>query len=88
MDFNITLGVSQEELAEFPDTQEPTGIVVPTGQDSLPTTSITEENTPKEETTEERGTPLTTESSSQRSNLPCIQWPLQALTIKIRALSS
>ena len=70
MDFNITLGVSQEELAEFPDSQEPTGIVVPTGQDSLQTTSITEENTPKEEAIKERGTPLTTESSSQRSTLP------------------
>ena len=68
MDFNITLGVSQEELAEFPDSQESTGIVVPTGQDSLQTTPITEENTPKEETIEERGTPLTAESSSQRTN--------------------
>ena len=70
MDFNITLGVSQEELAEFPDSQESTGIIVSTSQDSLQTTSITEENTPKEETVKERGTPLTAESSSQRSNLP------------------
>ena len=70
MDFNITLGVSQEELAEFPDSQQPTGTVVPTGQDSLQTTSITEENTPEEKTIEERGTSLTTESSSQGSKLP------------------
>ena len=70
MDLNITLGVSQEELAEFPDSQEPTGTVVPTSQDSLQTTSITEENTPEEKTIEERGTSLTTESSSQESTLP------------------
>ena len=70
MDFNITLGVSQEELAEFPDSQDPIGTVVPTSQDSLQATSITEENALEEKTVKERGTPLTAESSSQRSNLP------------------
>ena len=70
MDFNITLGVSQEELAEFPDSQQPTGTVIPTGQDSLQTTSIIEENTPEEKTIEERGTSLTTQSCPQGSNLP------------------
>ena len=70
MDFNITLGVSQEELAEFPDLQQPTGTVVPNCQDSLQTPSITEENTIEEETIEERGTSLTTESSAQGSNPP------------------
>ena len=70
MDFNITLGVSQEELAEFPDSQEPTGIVVPTSQNSLQTTSFTEENTPEEKTIEERSPSLTTESSSQESTPP------------------
>ena len=70
MDFNITLGVSQEELAEFPDSQEPTGTVVPSGQDSLQTTSITEENTLEEKTIEERSPSLTTESSSQESTPP------------------
>ena len=64
MDFNITLGVSQE-LAEFPDPQQPTGTVVPNCQDSLQTTSNTEENTIEEETIKERGPSLTTESSSQ-----------------------
>ena len=54
MDFNITLGVSQEELAEFPDSQDPIGTVVPTSQDSLQATSITEENTLEEKTIEER----------------------------------
>ena len=70
MDFNITLGVSQEELAEFPDSQEPTGIIVPTGQNSLQTTSFTKENTPEEKTIEERSPSLTTESSSQESTPP------------------
>ena len=70
MDFNITLGVSQEELAEFPDSQDPIGTVVPTSQDSLQATSITEENTLAEKTIEERGSTLTTKSSSQESKLP------------------
>ena len=70
MDFNITLGVSQEELAEFPDSQQPTGTVVPNSQDSLQTPSITEENTFEEETIKERGTSLTTEPSAQGSRLP------------------
>ena len=67
MDFNITLGVFQEELEEFPDFQHTTGTVVPNCQDSLQTPSITEENTLKEEAIEERGTSLTTESSAQES---------------------
>ena len=70
MDFNITLGVSQEELAEFPEFQQPTGTVVPNCQDSLQTPSIAEENTIEEETIEERGTSLTTESSAQGSKSP------------------
>ena len=70
MDFNITLGVSEGELAEFPDSQQPTGTVVPNCQDSLQTTSITEENPFEEKTIKERGTSLTTESSSQGSKLP------------------
>ena len=70
MDFNITLGVFQEELTEFPEFQQPTGTVVPTCQDSLQTPSVAEENTIEEETIEERGTPLTTESSAQGSKSP------------------
>ena len=70
MDFNIILGVSQEELAEFPDSQQPTGTVVPNCQDSLQTTSLIEENTIEEETIKERGTSLTTESSAQGSIPP------------------
>ena len=70
MDFNITLGVSQEELEEFPDFQQPTGTVVPNCQDSLQTPSITEENTIEEDTIEERGTSLTTASSAQGSKSP------------------
>ena len=70
MDFNITLGVSQEELAEFPDFQQPAGTVVPNCQDSLQTPSIAEENTIEEETIEERGTSLTTQSSVQGSQSP------------------
>ena len=67
MDFNITLGVSQEELEEFPDFHQPTGTVVPTCQDSLQTPLIPKENTIEEETIKERGTSLTTESSAQGS---------------------
>ena len=70
MDFNITLGVSQEELEEFPDFHQTSGTVVPNCQDSLQTTPLTEENTIEEETIEERGTSFTTESSAQGSKSP------------------
>ena len=70
MDSNITLGVSEEELAEFPNFQQPAGTVVPNCQDSLQTPSITKENTIEEETIEERGTSLTTKSSAQGSQSP------------------
>ena len=70
MDFKITLGVSQEELEEFPDFHQTTGTVVPSCQDSLQTPPITEENTIEKETIEERGTSLTTDSSAQRSTSP------------------
>ena len=70
MDFNITLGVFQEELEDFPDSKNLTGTTVPNSQDSLQTPSITTKDTIEEETIEERGTSLTTESSEKGTQSP------------------
>ena len=70
MDFNITLGVSQEELEEFPDFHQTTGTVVPSCQNSLQTPPITEEHTTKEGAIKERSTSLTTDPSSQKAHPP------------------
>ena len=88
MDFNIILGVSQEELAEFPDSQDSIGTVVPTSQDSLQATSITDENALEEKTIEERGSTLTTKSSSQESKLSISSDHSRHSSIKIQPLSS
>ena len=63
-------GCFQEELEEFPDFQHTTETVVPNCQDSLQTTSITEENTIEEETIEERSTSLTTKPTAQGPEPP------------------
>ena len=71
MDFNITLAVTQEELEEFPDLDETTGIVVPEYcQDSLQTPLITPEDNPKEEAVKEGGTTVTTDTFAQRNQSP------------------
>ena len=67
MDFNITLGVSQEELEEFQDFHQTSGTVVPSCQNSLQTPPITEEDTIKEEAIEERSSSITTDPSSPRT---------------------
>ena len=68
MDFNITLGVTTEELEEFPDLEKTTGIVIPHNcQDSLQTPFITQEDSSKEEAIEEGSSSITTDTSAHRT---------------------
>ena len=65
MDFKITLGVSKEELEEFPDFQQSNGTLDPDcSQNSLQTPHITQEDTTQEETIEETGSPFPTKSTT------------------------
>ena len=65
MNFTTTLGVSKEELEEFPDFHQSNGILVPDcSQNSLHTPHITQENTTQKETIEEIGSPLPTQSTT------------------------